>query len=98
MLRQQYLWNLLECKIYSIYPFIKMKTTILLITLIIGELTGLLFIYLGIKWSAKSDVKFRWKHLSQDNPISKSSGTQLIIEGVFIIIAGIAFYYVWFIW
>lgn len=75
-----------------------MKTIILWTIIIVGELTGLFFVFLGIRKYIKAEMPFKLSHLSQNNPISKSSGTQLIIEGLFIMITGIAFYFVWFEW
>lgn len=60
---------------------------------IIGELMGLYMIYQGFKKRKKKDIDFKIKHLFQYLSIKDSSGTQLFIEGAFIMIVGLAFYF-----
>jgi hypothetical protein len=77
-----------------------MKEVIVLVIIIVGELMGLYAIYEGCKrrMKIKGKTGFKIKHLFHNIPFSESSGTLLIIEGLTGIIAGIVFYYLWFIW
>jgi hypothetical protein len=57
---------------------------------------GLFMIYAGVKKMKNERVEFELKHLFKNISFSESSGTQLIIEGIFLILSGLLFYVAWF--
>ena len=69
-----------------------MKTIMVLIIIFVGEILGIYLVYKGIQKKKNGDVAFEIKHLFKNVSFSESSGTQLIIEGSFIIISGLIFY------
>lgn len=75
-----------------------MKTIIVWIIIIIGELSGAYLIYAGLKRNALGGPDFRVRHLFQQNSINEHSGTQLIIEGIGVLLSGALLYYVFFMW
>ncbi len=74
-----------------------MKTSVILVIIVIGELMGLFMVYKGIqKEKNQNNIQFELKQLFRNNSLSESSGIQLIIEGSFLIVAGISFFITWF--
>ena len=72
------------------------KITLVWTLIIVGELLGLYCVYLGLKKNKEKDVRFKITDLFQNRSVKESSGTQLIIEGLFVMAAGLFFYCVLF--
>lgn len=50
---------------------------------------GVLYLYWGVKKLEDKELNFSWKHLFEDRSLAQSSGKQLIVEGVLLILGGV---------
>ena len=75
-----------------------MKSIIVWVIIIIGELSGMYLIYAGFKRKIQDVPSFRVMHLFQNLPVREHSGVQLIIEGFVVIFSGGLLYYAFFLW
>jgi len=74
-----------------------MKSIIIWVIIIIGELSGMYLIYAGFKRKIQGVPSFRVMHFFHNLPAREHSGVQLIIEGFVVIVSGALLYYAFFV-
>ena len=75
-----------------------MKTIIVWIIIVIGELSGICLIFAGLKRKKHGSPKFRIMHFFKNIPMNEHSGMQLIFEGIGAMLSGLLLYYAFFLW
>lgn len=75
-----------------------MKSIIVWVIIVIGLVSGGYLIFSGLRRTRQDGPEFKIKHFFQNIPIGEHSGTQLIIEGIGVILSSGVLYYAFFLW